>query len=113
MDGLMMDFPLTLTHLMRRAERSSARRDRHALPDKCFHRTSYGETMRRARQLAVALQKARPRARRPRRDAVLEPPPAPRGVLRRPVRRLVLHTLNLRLHPNELAYIATTPGTAP
>ena len=89
MDGLMMDFPLTLPHLLRRAETFFGDGEIVTrLPDKSFHRTNYRETMRRARQLAVALQQGRPRARRPGRDALLEPPPAPRGVLRHPVRRL-------------------------
>ena len=89
MDGLMMDFQLTLPHLLRRAETYFGNGEIVTrLPDKSFHRTTYKDTMRRARQLAVALQRARPRARRSRGDALLEPPPAPRGVLRHPVRRL-------------------------
>ena len=89
MDGLMMDFPLTLTHLLRRAEQFFGDGEIVTrMPDKSFHRTTYRDTMRRSRQLAAALQEGRARARRPRRDALLEPPPAPRGVLRDPVRRV-------------------------
>ena len=59
MDGLMMDFPLTLTHLLRRAESFFGDGEIVTrLPDKCFHRTNYRNTLLRARQLAVALQKA-------------------------------------------------------
>src|SRR3954464_3224119 len=59
MDGLMMDFPLTLTHLLKRAEQFFPHGEIVTrMPDKSFHRTTYGETMRRSRQLAVALKKA-------------------------------------------------------
>ena len=59
MEGLMMDFPLTLTHIMRRAESFFGEGEIVTrLPDKSFHRTTHGEALRRARQLAVALQKA-------------------------------------------------------
>ena len=46
------------------------------------------DSARRARALAVGAAEPRPRARRPRRDALLEPLPASRGVPRHPVRRL-------------------------
>ena len=59
MEGLMMDFPLTLTHLLRRAETFFGDGEIVTrLPDKSFHRTTHGETLRRARQLSVALRKA-------------------------------------------------------
>ena len=56
MDGQMMDFQLTLPHLLKRAETYFGAGEivsRQA--DKSFHRTTYRDTMRRARQLAVAL----------------------------------------------------------
>ena len=56
MDGLMMDFPLTLTHLLRRAETYLGRGEIVSrLPDKTFDRSTYAETLARAKQLAVAL----------------------------------------------------------
>jgi fatty-acyl-CoA synthase len=56
MEGLMMDFPLTLTHLLRRAEAFFGDGEIVTrLPDKSFHRTNHRETLRRARQLAAAL----------------------------------------------------------
>src|SRR4051812_17550256 len=59
MDGLMMDFPLTLTHLLRRAEQFFGSGEIVTrMPDKSFHRTNYRDTMRRSRQLAAALKKA-------------------------------------------------------
>ena len=58
MDGLMMDFQLTLPHLLRRSEAFLGNGEIVTRrPDKSLHRTNYRETMARARQLAVALQK--------------------------------------------------------
>src|SRR2546429_3636773 len=107
MDGLMMDFPLTLTHVMRRAETFFGDGEIVTrLPDKSFHRTNHRETMRRAKQLAVALQKLG--LERGDRVATLcwnhvQHHEAYFGI---PCGGFVLHTLNLRLHPNDLAYIA-------
>jgi fatty-acyl-CoA synthase len=108
MDGLMMDFPLTLTHLLRRAESFYGDGEIVTrLPDKSFHRTNHRDTLRRARQLAVALQKIG--LERGDRVATLcwnhyQHHEAYLGI---PSGGFVLHTLNLRLHPNDLAYIAT------
>jgi fatty-acyl-CoA synthase len=111
MEGLMMDFPLTLTHLLRRAEAFFADGEIVTrLPDKTFHRTTHGETLRRARQLAVALRKAG--LERGDRVATLcwnhhQHHEAYFGI---PCGGFVLHTLNLRLHPNDLNYIASHAG---
>jgi fatty-acyl-CoA synthase len=107
-DGLMMDFPLTLPHILRRAETFFGNGEIVTRrPDKSFHRTNYRETMARARQLAVALQKLG--LERGTRVATLcwnhhQHHEAYFGI---PCGGFVLHTLNLRLHPNDLAYIAT------
>src|SRR5438874_4668367 len=107
----MMDFPLTLTHLLRRAETYFGNGELVArLPDKSLHRTNYRETMARARQLAVALQKLG--LQRGDRVATLcwnhhQHHEAYFGI---PCGGFVLHTLNLRLHPNDLAYIADHGG---
>src|SRR5881409_169930 len=107
MDGQMMDFPLTLTHLLRRAEAFFGDGEIVTrLPDKTFHRTNHRETLRRARQLAVALQRAG--LERGDRVATLcwnhyQHLEAYLGI---PSGGFVLHTLNLRLHPSDLAYIA-------
>ncbi len=111
MDGLMMDFQLTLTHVLRRAETFFGEGEIVTrLPDKSFHRTDYRATMRRARQLAAALQKAG--FQRGDRIATLcwnhhQHHEAYFGI---PCGGFVLHTLNLRLHPNDLAYIADHAG---
>jgi acyl-CoA synthetase (AMP-forming)/AMP-acid ligase II len=110
-DGLMMDFPLTLPHIMRRAETFFGDGEIVTrMPDKSFHRTTYRETMRRSRQLAAALAKAG--FERGDRIATLcwnhsAHHEAYFGI---PCGGFVLHTLNLRLHPNDLAYIADHAG---
>lgn len=106
MHGLMMDYPLTLDAILRRAEtvfphKTIVTRQ----PDRSLHRGTYADLGRRARQLAAAL-------------AQLGVAPGDRvatlawnhhqhleayfGV---PIMGAVLHTLNLRLHPDELVYI--------
>jgi acyl-CoA synthetase (AMP-forming)/AMP-acid ligase II len=107
-DGLMMDFPLTLAHLLRRAETFFGDGEIVTrLPDKSIHRTNYRETMSRARQLAAALQQLG--LERGTRVATLcwnhhQHHEAYFGI---PCGGFVLHTLNLRLHPKDLAYIAS------
>jgi fatty-acyl-CoA synthase len=104
----MMDFPLTLSHLLQRAETFFGDGEIVTrLPDKSIHRTNYRETMRRAKQLAAALRKLG--LARGTRVATLcwnhhQHHEAYFGI---PCGGFVLHTLNLRLHPNDLAYIAT------
>src|SRR6266536_2567918 len=104
----MMDFQLTLPHLLRRAELYfGAGEIASRQADKSFHRTTYRETMARAKQLGVALDKLG--LDRGDRVATLcwnhhQHHEAYFGI---PCGGFVLHTLNLRLHPNDLAYIAT------
>jgi fatty-acyl-CoA synthase len=109
--GLMMDFPLTLPTILRRAETYFPQQEVVTrLPDKSFHRYTFADFGRRARQLAVALQGLglAPGTR----VATLawnhyQHLEAYFGI---PCAGMVLHTLNLRLHPNDLAYIATHAG---
>jgi fatty-acyl-CoA synthase len=110
-DGLMMDFPLTLPHLLRRAETYFPEKEIVTrLPDKSFHRYTYADMTRRAKQLAVALQRAglQPGDR----VATLcwnhyQHHEAYVGI---PCGGFVLHTLNLRLHQNDIGYIAKHAG---
>jgi fatty-acyl-CoA synthase len=110
-NGLMMDFQLTLPALLRRAEQYSPDKEIVTrLPDKTFHRITYGDSCRRARALAVALKNLG--LERGDRVATLcwnhsQHHEAYLGI---PCGGFVLHTLNLRLHPNDLAYIATHAG---
>jgi len=104
--GTMMDYPLTLVTILERAGRYFPKIEIVSqLPDKSLHRSNYGEIYRRARALAGSLR----RAGMKRGDRVatlmwnhyahLE---AYLGV---PVGGGVVHTLNLRLHADDLTYI--------
>ena len=102
----MMDFPLTLAAIFRRAEQLFPRRaivTRRA--DRSIHRYTYADFTDRARRLASALQALglQPGDR----VATLawnryEHLEAYFGI---PLAGGVLHTLNLRLHPDELSFI--------
>lgn len=111
MDGLMMDFPLTLDVVFRRAETIHGHREvTSRLPDKSWHRYTYADMARRAKCLSLALNTLGVGSG----DRVgtlcwnhyrhLE---AYFGI---PVGGAVLHTLNLRLHRDELAYIVNEAG---
>ncbi len=111
MDGLMMDYQLTLPTILRRAEAYYGEKEIVTrLPDKTFHRTTHGDACRRARALAVGLTQLG--LKRGDRVATLcwnhhQHHEAYLGI---PCGGFVLHTLNLRLHPNDLAYIANHAG---
>jgi fatty-acyl-CoA synthase len=111
MRGSMMDYPLTLTSLFDRARTLFA--DVEVVsrrPDKRVHRSTYGAFYTRARKLASALR----REGMNKGDRVatfmwnhvehLE------TYFAVPCGGGVLHTLNLRLHPDDLAFIATHAG---
>jgi fatty-acyl-CoA synthase len=109
--GTMMQYPLTVTALLERAGKLFggvevvSRR-----PDRSIERSNYGDLYRRARRLAAALDAAG--MRRGDRVAALmwnhsRHLEAYFGV---PAAGCVHHTLNLRLHPDELAYIAKHAG---
>jgi len=106
MDGLMMNYPLTMDTILRHAERVHSRREVVTrLPDRGWHRYTYADMARRAKCLSLAIAK-------------LGVQPGERvgtlcwnhyrhleayfGI---PAGGAVLHTLNLRLHPDELAHI--------
>jgi fatty-acyl-CoA synthase len=103
----MMEFPLTLQHFLVRAERLFPRTEIVTrLADGSIHRQTYGDFARRARRLASALDKLGVRPG----DRVatlswnhyrhLE------AYFAAPCMGATLHTLNLRLHPDEIGYIA-------
>jgi fatty-acyl-CoA synthase len=111
MHGLIMDFQLTIPAMMRRAEQLHYDREIVTrLPDKSLHRYTYGDMIRRAKQLALGLKKIGIQDG----DRVgtfcwnhyqhLE------AYLAIPSIGAVLHTLNLRLHPDDLSYIAGHAG---
>lgn len=105
--GRMMDFPLTLTHFLVRARTFFGRSEIVTRrPDKSLSRSTYADFYRRTCKLAHALGRlgVKPGDRvatlcwnhQPHLEAYF-------GV---PAIGAVIHTLNLRLHPNELGYIA-------
>src|SRR3989442_15395968 len=106
MTGLMMDYPLTLSTIFRRGETLFRGREIVTrLPDKSLHRYTFGDFAARTRRLAGALcgLGIRPGDR----VATLgwnhsQHLEAYFGI---PLSGAVLHTLNLRLHPDELAFI--------
>jgi len=111
MQGLMMDYPLTVNTIFRRAEAMARPRDIVTrLPDKSIHRYTYADFADRTRRLAAALQGLglRPGDR----VATLgwNHSPHLEAYFGIPLAGGVLHTLNLRLHPDELAYIVSHAG---
>ena len=111
MKGLMMDFQLTLPTILKRGETYFPHQEIVTrMPDRSFHRYTFADFGKRARQLAVALK-----------GVGLEPGDRVatlcwnhyqhlEAYLGIPCGGFVLHTLNLRLHPNDLGYIATHAG---
>jgi fatty-acyl-CoA synthase len=107
-NGLMMNTQLTLPMLLRRSELYFGGKEIVTrMPDRSFHRQTHAETGRRARALAVGLQSLG--LERGDRVATLcwNHHVHHEAYLGIPCGGFVLHTLNLRLHPNDLAYIAT------
>ncbi len=106
MHGLMMDYPLTIGAILRRAETVFPHKTIVTRrPDRSLHRYTCADLGRRARQLAAALAK-------------LDVAPGDRvatlawnhhqhleAYFAVPILGAVLHTLNLRLHPDELTFI--------
>ncbi len=111
MHGLIMDFQLTIPAMLRRCEQLHYDREIVTrLPDKSLHRYTNGDMICRAKRLAVALRKLGLEDG----DRVatfcwnhyqhLE------SYVAIPCAGGVLHTLNLRLHENDLTYIANHAG---
>src|SRR5438132_2654412 len=106
MNGLMMNYPLTVPVILRRAEDLHASKEIVSLrPDKSCHRYTYRDLAQRAKKLAVALQSLGVQSGD--RVATLcwnhhQHLEAYFGIT---AASAVVHTLNPRLHPDELAYI--------
>src|SRR6202162_3945785 len=106
MRGTMMDFPLTLPTLLERAGKIFPRVEIVSRkPDKTIVRSCYGEFYRRARRLASALTALGMKPG----DRVASMMWNHSGHLEAffgvPCAGGILHTLNLRLHPDEIATI--------
>src|SRR5690348_9392113 len=111
MRGLMMDFPLTVPAMLERAGTIFGKTEIVTRrPDRSLARYTWHDLYRRARRLANAL-KAQGMRRGDRVGTLLwnqsEHIEAYLGV---PSAGGVLHTLNLRLHPDEISFIANHAG---
>ncbi len=107
-DGLVMDYQLTVPAILRRAEALFPRKEIVSrAADRTLVRTTYGELLPRARRLGAALGVGRGD-----RIATLcwnhaQHLEAYLGI---PASGAVVHTLNLRLHPSDLSFIARDAG---
>jgi fatty-acyl-CoA synthase len=107
----MMTTPLTIEHLFDRAERATphvevvSRR-----PDRSLHRTTYGQVASRARRLARALVGAGIKPGDKVATLMWNHAEHLECYLGVPLAGAVIHTLNLRLHPDEIAFIAKDAG---
>jgi fatty-acyl-CoA synthase len=106
MDGLTMDYQLTVPAILRRVETLAADTEIVSRrPDKSLHRYTYGQMAERAKRLALVLKSLG--VEDGDRVATLcwnhhQHIEAYFGI---PAAGAVLHTLNLRLHPDDLTYI--------
>ena len=111
MNGLMMSYQLTLPAILRRAEQLYPHKEIVTrLPDRSIHRYAYSDFVSRAKKLAVALKDLDILGGE--RVATLcwnhhQHLEAYFGI---PAAGAVLHTLNLRLHSQDLSYIVNHAG---
>jgi fatty-acyl-CoA synthase len=111
MQATMMDFPLTLTHIFERAGRLFPETEIVSrMPDKSLHRYRYADFYGRAQGLIGALRKLG--VKRGDRVATLmwNHHAHLEAYFAVPCMGAVLHTLNLRLSPEDIAYIANHAG---
>jgi fatty-acyl-CoA synthase len=106
-EGLMMDdFPLTVSYVAERAERFYPNRKVvFRRPDGTIGRTTFGSCARRARSLATALADLGITAGDPVATIMWNQPEHLEAYFALPSMGAVLHTLNPRLHPDELSFI--------
>ncbi|MGB0097148.1 MAG: long-chain fatty acid--CoA ligase [Solirubrobacteraceae bacterium] len=106
--SMMDDYPLSLTALAERAERFSAgRKVVSRRPDGAIHRTTFGECTDRARRVARSLSDLGIRDGDRVATLLWNQPEHLELYYAVPLMGAVIHTLNPRLHPEELAFIAS------
>src|SRR5829696_7264773 len=111
MNGLMMDYQLTLPAILGRAEELFGHREIVTrLPDRSIHRYAYSDFVSRAKKLAVALENLGVEKGDPVATLCWNHRQHLEAYFGVPCRGAVLHTLNLRLHPDDLAYIVDHAG---
>ncbi len=111
MQSTMMEFPLTLAHIFERAGRLFPESEIVSrMPDKSLHRYHYADFHQRAQALVTALRKLG--VKRGDRVATLmwNHHVHLEAYFAIPCMGAVLHTLNLRLSPDDIAYIANHAG---
>ncbi len=108
-NGLMMDdYPLSLTAIVERAELLTGKRQVVSRrPDGTIHRTTVGDCARRARRLAGALGGLGIEEGDRVATLMWNEPEHLELYFAVPLMGAVIHTLNPRLHPDELAFIAS------
>ena len=105
--GRMMSFPLTIAHLIDRAEQYFGRTEVvSTLPDRSRRRRTYAETHERCRRLASALTGLGVRPSDRVATLCWNHQQHLEAYLAVPAMGAIVHTLNLRLHPSEIGYIA-------
>jgi len=111
MQGLMMDVPLTIDAILDRAEQIHGRVEVVSRRgDRSLHRTTYGEVADRARRLAVALAALGVGAGDRVATLCWNQHEHLEAYFAIPALGAIIHTLNPRLHDDELAYIAGHAG---
>jgi fatty-acyl-CoA synthase len=111
MQGLIMNYQLTVPAMLRRAEMLFGHKEIVTrLPDRSLHRYAYRELVDRVKRLALAI--ARLGIKPGDRVATLcwNHYQHLEAYFAIPCAGAVLHTLNLRLHPSDLAFIASHAG---
>ncbi len=106
-EGLMMDdYPLSLTTMVERAERFGAQREVvFRRPDGSVGRTTLGASAERARRLGAALKGLGIEPGDPVATLLWNQPEHLELYFALPSMGAVIHTLNPRLHPDELSFI--------
>jgi fatty-acyl-CoA synthase len=107
----MMDMPLTLGHFYERSARLFGKVEIVTrLPDKSLHRHRVADFSRRAARLAAALQRAGLRRGERVGTMMWNTYPHLECYFGIPLAGGVFHTLNFRLHPGDIEYIANHAG---
>jgi fatty-acyl-CoA synthase len=107
----MMQVPLSVNHLLERGKQLFGGREIVSrLPDKSLHRTDYASLHRRARQLAAALVRSGVEPGEPVATLMWNHAWHLEAYFGIPAAGAVLHTVNLRLSPDDIAYIIQDAG---
>jgi fatty-acyl-CoA synthase len=111
MRSTMMQVPLSVNHLLERCRQFFGNREIVSrLPDKSLSRTSYATLYDRARRLAAALVDAGVKPGEPVGTLMWNSAWHLEAYFGIPAAGAVLHTLNLRLSPDDIAYIIKDAG---